>query len=192
MRQVTRRCVFMALCTVLSMVCGCGDKPASADFSERELAVIQEFLASQMPVGDDLFLHLKARTTDRGISAGSERRVLFFGTQSLSSARNFLQVNQERSAFQLDGDNGHRVRIVCDDELRRIFKEGGWGLYYERYPKSHGIAEISRVGFSDNGDEALLFFIHNYGRMAGHGTYVLLRLQDGAWVVEDTYRWWVS
>lgn len=192
MRQITYRCFFVLLFGVLSTVSGCEGTSTSYDFTERELSVIKEFLSTQLPVGDDLLMHLKARTTVRGVSADPEKLVQHFSTLSLSTAQDFIQINKKQSALQLDVEFGRRVQIDFKNELENTFRNGGWESYYELYPKSLGIAEISRVGFSDKGDEALLYYVRNAGWMAGRGTYVLLRLNGGKWTIEDTYLFWVS
>jgi hypothetical protein len=192
MMQITYRCFFVVLLGVLSAVSGCDNKSTSYDFTERELSVIKEFLSTQMPVGDDLSMHLKAQTTVHGVSAHPERLVQHFSTLSLSTSRDFIEVNKKRSAFKLDVGFGRRVRIDFENELENVFIEGGWKSYYELYPKSLGIAEISRVGFNDHGDEALLYYVQNRGWMAGRGTYVLLRLRGDTWTIEDRYLFWIS
>jgi hypothetical protein len=45
----------------------------------------------------------------------------------------------------------------------------GWGLFYSKYPDSSGIVNVSRVGFSPSGNDALVYLGHRSHWKAGTG-----------------------
>ena len=153
---------------------------------------MHDFLGGMYPGEDDMFIHLMTCTTDHGVLTEPGKLLGYFTSMSPTTACNYIQVNKELLAFPSDIAFGSGVRIFFENEREDIFYAGDWELYYQSYPKSLGIAEISRVGFSDSGDEALLYCVKISGWMAGSGIYVLLRLHDGTWTIEDTYKYWLS
>ena len=74
------------------------------------------------------------------------------------------------------------VQLVGDDEFED----------WDTYPDSVGIVTFAPVGFSRDGGQALAFYSHVRGRLAGRGMVVLLERVDGVWRVRDVRKIWVS
>lgn len=67
------------------------------------------------------------------------------------------------------------VVLVTDDELAEMRQElDWWTVFYERYPGSPGLSELSCVGFSDDHIQALAYVGTTSGDRAGSGTVFLL------------------
>jgi hypothetical protein len=77
--------------------------------------------------------------------------------------------------------------ILLTDQLEKsIFQENGngrdnWLRFYECYPNSPGIIDISRVGFSDDGAVAVLYMGNQKDRLEGGGGIYIYRRVNGKW-----------
>jgi hypothetical protein len=86
--------------------------------------------------------------------------------------------------------------IVTGDDLSRVFPKGGvdrfWTRFYKKYPKSPGIIFFSNIGFNDRNNQAFLYAGRQCGGLCGSGKYVLLKKENGAWVIQEKMELWVS
>lgn len=67
-----------------------------------------------------------------------------------------------------------------------------WRAFHIKYPGSPGLISLSRVGFSRNGNLALVYMGKSCGPLCGDGTFYLLARRNGAWVVKNEAPWWIS
>lgn len=68
----------------------------------------------------------------------------------------------------------------------------GWTGYYEDYPLSKGYVEVSRVGISDDGGQALVYVGHQKGWGEGSGRILLLQRSGASWSINDHVTLWGS
>lgn len=71
-------------------------------------------------------------------------------------------------------------------------EECGWDLFYKKYPDSPGIVTLSRVGFSSNGEDGLVYFGNGRNWKSGKGYLVVLHKTRGEWTVVRTVVVWMS
>lgn len=103
-------------------------------------------------------------------------------------------------SFQLDqklpGINSYT--LVPPEELDKLWdgcetgETCGWDLFYGKYPNSSGIVNVSRVGFSPSGDDALVYLGHRSHWKAGTGYLVLLHKNNADWAVVKSVVVWMS
>ena len=68
-----------------------------------------------------------------------------------------------------------------------------WDYFYECYPRSQGILRLSRVGFNDRFDQAVVYLENTAWFLAGAGLYVFLRKNgDGNWEIRKDSLAWMS
>ncbi len=87
--------------------------------------------------------------------------------------------------------------LVSPIALQKIFSEADngddrWMAFYQRYPRTLGIAAFSPVGFSADGDQAVFAFEMGCGSLCGAGHGVLMRRGATDWAIEDHRLLWVS
>jgi hypothetical protein len=58
-----------------------------------------------------------------------------------------------------------------------------WLAFFQRYPASSGLIQVSRVGFSRDGASALVHIEYGCGGLCGGTKYVLLTRESGRWHV---------
>lgn len=144
----------------------------------RPLTILSETTASKLPKSDLAdTLHKVAESFPGGISS--------------EAVNDFLGKNLEsRSLAKLNTAFEHK--LISKEDLDRIFqKGGGWAEYYANY-NARGIIELSRVGFSDNMDQALVYTGIQSGLKTGIGYYVLLTKENNTWTLKYKTEVWVS
>ena len=107
--------------------------------------------------------------------------------------RDFTAKNSQRHALERRfATKAEYVLASSQDVARALGAERQWDNFRRRYPSSHGLTTISRVGFNAGRTQALVYRGDRFGGKAGVGNYLLLVKKDGAWAVVRGYRVWVS
>lgn len=75
------------------------------------------------------------------------------------------------------------------DKLRPQDEASGWKLFYELYPETVGFIYLSRVGFSSDFSQALVYLEWDRYDQPIQGGYYLFVNQDGRWEFETGYEW---
>ncbi len=99
----------------------------------------------------------------------------------------FNQRNTERIALPNSLDLPVPVELLSAAEFRALqqgMDQDGWDWLRRRLPGSPGVVSLSRVGFSPEGDRALIWVFLDCGSRCGSGSWVLLHRRDGEWQVE--------
>jgi hypothetical protein len=90
------------------------------------------------------------------------------------------------------------VRLMTGEENRTMFAgclggdTCGWSAFRKTYPGMSGITTLSRVGFNETNDIALLYLSCSRDYEAGLGLYVLLAKREGRWEVISLTTNWIS
>ena len=87
-------------------------------------------------------------------------------------------------------------RATIGDVFRSAPKEdryGGWETFRQKYGVT-GYVALSRAIISNDGRDALVYFVHACGNVCGEGTLLWLRRipADGPWIVRARRGFWVS
>ena len=77
------------------------------------------------------------------------------------------------------------------DELRN-HELDWWTSFYEKYPGSGGFITFSNVAFANNGNRALVYFVHWCGPVCGTGHYIVLGKNGNTWLVVNQAEMWIS
>jgi len=89
---------------------------------------------------------------------------------------------------------GSSYVLLSQAEMTGIFNQNrdGWQLFYEKYPDAPGITTLSRVGFNNTFDQALVYVGTLSHYLAGAGYFVLLKKVNGAWLLDQQVMSWIS
>ena len=63
-----------------------------------------------------------------------------------------------------------------------------WDQFFERYPGAHALIEFSRVGFTSDMQQALVYAEFICGGRCGWGQLIRLTRQQESWVIQQTER----
>jgi len=110
------------------------------------------------------------------------------------TADSFRVRNEAAYPIRSDMDLGSGYVLLSQAEMSQIFSQNqdGWQVFYGRYPDAPGITTLSRIGFNDTLDQALVYVGTMSHWLAGGGYYVLLAKVNGAWVVDQQVMTWIS
>ena len=104
----------------------------------------------------------------------------------------FMERNQQPHQIEPRLDLGLEYQLLTQeqiDELRPLDEASGWKLFDEKYPNTVGFIYLSRVGFSADLSQALVYFEWSRYEQSILGGYFLMSKQDGLWVIEQAYEW---
>jgi hypothetical protein len=107
----------------------------------------------------------------------------------------FKAKNQAPSALERRFTLSVDYMLMSEQELSSTFASGhttGWDDFYKKYPNSHGIVTLSRVGFNKAKDVAVVYAGNQWHWTAGEGGLLLLKKTDGKWVIDQDGMYWVS
>jgi hypothetical protein len=105
--------------------------------------------------------------------------------------RNTIRATLDRT-LQLE----RSYQLLSDEQRASLFDaaepEAAWKAFYARYADSPGLLRVSRAGFDDRSDQALVYAEHQCGADCGSGRLVFLRHTPGqGWAVQDTALVWI-
>jgi hypothetical protein len=123
-----------------------------------------------------------------------DRIVLDMHGVDQKTADSFRIRNEAAHPVRSDMNIGSSYVLLSQAEMSQIFSQNrdGWQLFYEQYPEAPGITTLSRAGFNDTLDQALVYAGSMSHWLAGAGYYVLLIKENGAWMVDQQVMTWIS
>lgn len=106
----------------------------------------------------------------------------------------FREVNRQQASLRRSFYPAIDYDLADSAQLELIFKRGGgdWLAFYKRFPGSPGIMTFSRVGFSEDGTQALFYLSNHCGGLCGTGMYVVMEKRNGKWAIEKEIEMWIS
>lgn len=183
--------LFMASCI--------GNEAAPPSTVAEEYAVYAALIESLYSAQDTALLVIKDRTAvgispNESLDSETEYIRKELGAAIESETLDDYRA-KNRQPIQLAQDFALDVPYVLlsEAEVAEVFEQdGGWAQFYTIYPDSQGIMTLSRVGFSAQMDEALVYIGNQADYRAGRGYYVLLTKKEGVWTVDDMVIAWIS
>lgn len=91
---------------------------------------------------------------------------------------------------------GKPVKLLTKQEYGAFFsgdsKDESWRRFHAAFPRTNGIAELSRVGFDPTHTQALVYMGNRRGPLWGIGMYYLLERAPSGWTVKHSAMSWES
>jgi hypothetical protein len=103
----------------------------------------------------------------------------------------FQQINQNALPFYRIPDISVEQILISNQEFQNILIQGGWELFYNRYPESTGLIGMSAIGINSEGNQALVYFSQCWYDLAGAGKLVFLT-KSGDWQIAKVITVWIS
>jgi hypothetical protein len=106
----------------------------------------------------------------------------------------FQTKNEKPSVLERRFTLSVRYAFISKQEIESIFSDNnsGWDDFYAKYPGSQGILTLSRVGFNEAKDTAVLYAGNQSHWVAGEGNMVLVKKTAGRWTVQGEAMMWIS
>jgi hypothetical protein len=163
---------------------GAGSQPCSQLLPEREASVIRAALAEMSPREPLIMIE---QTGQRPSGSGGLPVV----KGSLSTKLSYLYNNNEpRCVSPWNGAPPIRVFRASDVEARPA--DVPFSSWFKATFGAGAIYQVSRVGFSADGKEALVSIAVYCGRLCGHGTDLRLVWTGDRWQVVDRALSWIA
>ena len=84
------------------------------------------------------------------------------------------------------------VVFITEEQAGELFKSGdeaGWEVFHTRFPDAQGIYTLSRVGFNEEGNQALVYMGLQSQDFTG-GYYSFLGKDEGMWTSLSSFMIW--
>jgi len=171
--------------------------PSAVDIDAEEQAVYAALIQAMYPA--ELYVIMEYTATDViGLSEDIDSTLAQVSENmnglSQEVIKNFKTRNDRSYPLRDDMLLGFEYVLLSQEERNELFaiNQNGWEMFYNRYPDSPGIITLSRVGFNARLDEALVYIGNQSHWMAGAGYYVLLKKENGLWVIKQQVLVWIS
>ena len=192
--------LFLAF-TVLSLVACTGtpapvSTPSAGQMDTEEQAVYAALLGNLYSASSYVIMDTTA-TGPAGVgdtASTLDRIMQDMRAVDLETADSFRVRNDAAYPVRPDMDLGSGYVLLSQGEMSQIFSQNrdGWQLFYEQYPDAPGITTLSRVGFNNTLDQALVYVGTMSHWLAGAGYYILLKKVNGSWIVDQQVMTWIS
>ena len=196
---MTKKLIFSLLCIFLA---ACRVNPTAVPTASAQQLVVEEqaIYAAVLLKLYGASSYVIMDTTATGLT----------GTQDTSSTLDHVLLNmhdvsaETADSFRARNDAGYPLQpdmeieagyiLLTQNDKSQLFSQNqdGWQLFYEKYPDAPGITALSRVGFNKALDQALVYVGTQSQWLAGAGYYLLLKMVNGAWVVDQQVMTWIS
>jgi hypothetical protein len=198
--DMAKKLFFFALILLLAACSTTGSAPVPTPSTEQ---VGQEDVAVYAAVVKSLYdspsYVLIATTSTDSTGIDNTGQTLDYVLQNLhdvapETEASFRARNAEVALLRPDLELGAPYNLLSRDDMSAIFgqNQDGWQVFYERFPDAPGITTVSRAGFNDTFDQALVYIGTQSHYLAGAGYYLLLKKVSGAWVIDQQVMTWVS
>lgn len=186
-------CVLLIACTAKTTPLV---TPSSDQMDAEEASIYAEVLAKLSPASGYVIMD--------GSATGPE------GVQDTSSTLEYVLANlhsvstETVDSFRLRNDKSYPIRadmligtgyvLLSQEGKTKLFNQNqdGWQLFYEQYPDAPGITSLSRVGFNQGLNQALVYIGTQSQWLAGSGYYILLNKVNAVWVIDQEVMTWIS
>jgi hypothetical protein len=152
-------------------------------------------------VMETTWIHGKPEDLDRTLSFIDGQ----IGPLSAELRKDFKSKNQQLHPLAQRFPTDILVTLLSESERSVIFsgslyqtgenqggRDVGWKAFYAKYPSASGITSVSRVGFNQQRDIALVYVSNVLDFEVGSGWYLILTKKDGQWKVVRQTRAWIS
>ncbi|OVE79577.1 hypothetical protein BVY01_02165 [bacterium I07] len=107
-----------------------------------------------------------------------------------STLENFLITGKECVKLSDIPDLEIQIVLISESKFLRILKAGSWEMFYSLYPEVSGVLHITRVGFNDRGDQALMYLSDERSSGEAQGSLYLLQ-KENDWRIIDIFLLWI-
>jgi hypothetical protein len=181
------------------LLCSCGPSLSKATVTpspniEAEEYAVYSALIRQNPIGYNLgssFVVRENTTADLDMFERTLENVHKLPSSLVDSYRSRNAASYTLSPnLDIEQDYIMMPQEVFDEILLK--KGSRWTDFEAKYPRASGFVIFSRVGFNEDGDEALADMGYRCGDLCGAGGLYLLVKEDGNWQVQEELMTWQS
>jgi hypothetical protein len=197
--RMPRKLLFplLALCMAACTVRPIPSPTPSANQVDVEEQAVYAFLLAEMYKNRGYVIMATTATSATGVD--NTTQTLDYVLQNMHAVApetvdSFRERNDAAYPIRPDMDLGSPYTLLTQAERSRIFgqNQSGWEIFYNRHPQAPGITTLSRVGFNDSFDQALVYIGTQSNWLAGAGYYILLKKDAEGWSIDQQVMTWIS
>jgi hypothetical protein len=197
--RMPRKLLFplLALCMAACTARPIPSPPPSANQVDAEEKAVYAFLLPKMYKNRGYVIMATTATSATGVD--NTTQTLDYVLQNMHAVApetvdSFRARNDAAYPIRPDMDLGNPYTLLTQAERSRIFgqNQSGWEIFYNRHPQAPGITTLSRVGFNDSFDQALVYIGTQSNWLAGAGYYILLKKDAEGWSIDQQVMTWIS
>jgi hypothetical protein len=111
--------------------------------------------------------------------------------------RDFLTKNDGSELLEKKISPDINYTFISTEELKANFAykfdgEMDWEAFRQKYPNTANIYTLSRVGFSQDSSEALVFVTNWCRSLCGEGNYYVMKKENCEWKIVNKMMTWIS
>jgi hypothetical protein len=156
--------------------------PHSDEITNAEYTVLATIIEPQFSSPADSVLVL-VDSTSSGTSGSNLDSMLTIALQ---------YVNQQVPTLGLETMKDFKSKNLTHTSIQNPLSISPACVLSSKTHQSYPIIEVSRVGFSTNGQQALAYVGSTHAPLAGEGSYYVLSKENGKWVIVGTVLDWIS
>jgi hypothetical protein len=172
-------------------------KAVVSPISEEEYKVYHEVLEKEKGM---LVIRIETSMDEdsKNVKLLEQRGFTFFLKQLESETlRDFLAKNEKSEMLEKKFSRDLNYTLVSTADLKQKFayQSNGrmdWESFRGKYPKAENLYTVSRIGFSRDGTQALVFVTNWCNSLCGEGNYYVLKKENSEWRIVDKLMTWIS
>ena len=198
----------LLLAVSLNLTCGLSQPSLkkSAKVSERQVEknrsgrdayLIYSTVINNLPKNKSGYVIRRRTTTVPFFPYKSPRESienLFQGENKIINSEvltSFLMRNKESVDLEARFELHYPYTLISPEQLSKVFEDGGWENFRRLFP-GRSYIKLSSIGYSSEGDKALVYLGKSASYKSGGGDYYVLKKQGTNWVIVGEVNVWLS
>jgi hypothetical protein len=184
--------LFLSACVGLNLPLSPALSYSTSPIDADEYAVYSSLIEAKFINDTVKMIVIESRTSDYVPSAGTlgkrleglKQRMPAVDQETLDDYVAKAKVSEALGrSFQLSV----KYLLISRKSLDALFRRSpryGWESFYKKYPDSGGFLVLSGVGFNQQRDQALIYVSSMRQSLSSDGSYMLMRKENGTWVLK--------
>ena len=131
--------------------------------------------------------------TDRGLFQNDEWLDNNVGKTYADAVGDFKKANDKETQIENRFDYNGKISLIDQQEFKTTIGGGdGWDAFRKNHLGASGIVTFSAVGFDRDGNHALVNVSYLCANRCGNGSFYILEMKNGEWIISQDMGTWIS
>ena len=131
--------------------------------------------------------------TDRGLFQNDDWLDTNVGKSYPDAVSDFKSANEKDRQLENGVDFTGKIALIDQDEFKNTINgSDGWDAFKKNHPGAAGIVTFSAVGFSRDGNHAVVNVSYLCYSHCGNGSFYVLEKKNGEWTIAQEIGTWIS
>jgi hypothetical protein len=106
--------------------------------------------------------------------------------------KDFLRNNASSTTLTNNFCSKYNIILVGPEEIDELIIDANWEKFYKKYSNAYGMIGFSKVGYSKDKEQAIIYYAHRCGGKYGSGNLAFFELERGVWQLKFIFPLWFS